>query len=151
MTTNPRVLAAALNREIIDDQPDRLSIHTDHIRLTQANLPYQLVPGKRLPSEKHLRSMPIRSFSTAYCKTPALHVFSHRPRLAPYKIDYKNPANTAGGKLGEDSQGYIGVSPFALWRLDFNLRGNEWLDVSTVNTVQLTFSGRFLGPTSRLR
>lgn len=83
-------------------------------------------------------------------KPGTLHVFSHRPRLAPYKIDYKNPANTAGGKLGEDSQGYIGVSPFALWRLDFNLKGNEWLDVSTIKTVHLTFSGRFLGPEARL-
>jgi hypothetical protein len=53
MTTNARALAATLNREIVDDQPDRLSIHTHHIRLTQANLPYQVVPGKRLPSEKH--------------------------------------------------------------------------------------------------
>src|SRR5215213_870590 len=53
MTTNARALAAALNREIVDDQPSRLSIHTHHIRLTQANLPYQVVPGKRLASEKH--------------------------------------------------------------------------------------------------
>ncbi|HEX5875361.1 MAG TPA: hypothetical protein VFY60_11995, partial [Pyrinomonadaceae bacterium] len=53
MTTNPHAVAAALNREIIDDQPDRLSIHTHHIRLSQANLPYKLVPEKRLASEKH--------------------------------------------------------------------------------------------------
>jgi hypothetical protein len=83
-------------------------------------------------------------------KPGALHVFSHRPRVSPYKIDYKNPENTAGGKLGEDSQGYIGVSPFALWRLDFNLKGNEWLDLSTLKTVELIFSGRFLGPGARL-
>lgn len=83
-------------------------------------------------------------------KPGALHVFSHRPRVSPYKIDFKNPANTAGGKLGDDSQGYIGVSPFSLWRLDFNLRGNEWLDLNTLTTVQLTFSGRFLGPAARL-
>lgn len=83
-------------------------------------------------------------------KPGALHVFSHRPRLSPYKIDYKNPANTAGGDLGDDSQGYIGVSPFALWRLDFTLKGNEWLDLSTLKTVELSFSGRFLGPLARL-
>ena len=53
MTENARALAASLNREIVDDQPDRLSIHTHSIRLTQANVPYKLVPGKRLPSEKH--------------------------------------------------------------------------------------------------
>lgn len=83
-------------------------------------------------------------------KPGALHVFSHRPRVAPYKIDYKDSKNTAGGKLGDEGQGYIGVSPFTLWRLDFNLRGNEWLDLSTVKTVALTFSGRILGPEARL-
>jgi hypothetical protein len=36
------------------------------------------------------------------------------------------------------------------WRLDFNLKGNEWLDLSTLKTVELIFSGRFLGPGARL-
>src|ERR1700733_870918 len=45
--------AAALNREIVDDRADRLSIHTREIRLTQAHLPYQPVTGPRLPSTKH--------------------------------------------------------------------------------------------------
>jgi hypothetical protein len=70
--------------------------------------------------------------------------------VSPYKIDYKDQKNTAGGNLGEDSQGYIGVSPFTLWRLDFNPKGNEWLDLSTLKTVSLTFSGRILGPEARL-
>ncbi|HEX6041070.1 hypothetical protein [Longimicrobium sp.] len=80
----------------------------------------------------------------------ALHVFSHRPRVSPFKIDYKDPDNMAGGTLGEDKQGYIGLSPFTLWRLDFGLKGNEWLDLDTVNTVVLTFSGRMLGPAARM-
>ena len=80
----------------------------------------------------------------------ALHAFSHRPRVSPYKIDYADPDNTAGGTLGDESQGYIGLSPFALWRLDFGLKGNEWLDVGTLDTVVLTFSGRMLGPPARL-
>jgi hypothetical protein len=80
----------------------------------------------------------------------AVHVFSHRPRVSLYKYDYKKNARTAGGDLGEDSQGYIGVSPFTLWRLDFNLKGNEWLDLNILKTVVLTFSGRFLGPDARL-
>ncbi|MDX6610840.1 MAG: hypothetical protein QOD75_26 [Blastocatellia bacterium] len=83
-------------------------------------------------------------------KPGALHVFSHRPRMSLYKYDYKKHAKTAGGDLGEDSQGYIGVSPFTLWRLDFNLKGNEWLDLSILKTVVLTFSGRFQGPEARL-
>jgi hypothetical protein len=53
MKTNTRAIASALNREIVDDRQDRLSIHTHQIRLTQAHLPYQAVAGKRLPSEKH--------------------------------------------------------------------------------------------------
>jgi hypothetical protein len=76
----------------------------------------------------------------------ALHVFSHRPRMAPYKIDYQDSRNTAGGTLGDETQGYIGVSPFAVWRLDFNLQGNDWLDLSKVKTVTLLFSGKILGP-----
>jgi hypothetical protein len=76
----------------------------------------------------------------------ALHVFSHRPRMAPYKIDYQDSRNTAGGTLGDETQGYIGVSPFAVWRLDFNLQGNDWLDLTKVKTVTLVFSGKILGP-----
>jgi hypothetical protein len=83
-------------------------------------------------------------------KPGAVHVFSHRPRVSLYKYDYKKKAKTAGGDLGEDSQGYIGVSPFTMWRFDFNLKGNEWLDLSSLKTVVLTFSGRFLGPDARL-
>ena len=52
MTENARAVAAALNREIVDDQPGRLTIHTHSIRLTQANLPYQAVQDKRLASQK---------------------------------------------------------------------------------------------------
>jgi hypothetical protein len=53
MKANVRPPAAALNREIVDDRDDQLSIHTHEIRLTQAHLPYQPVAGKRLPSAKH--------------------------------------------------------------------------------------------------
>ena len=59
-----------------------------------------------------------------------------------------------GGKLvhifGEGGQGYIGLSPFSNWRIDFNLNGNDWLDVKQIKTVKLTFEGRFLGPGRRL-
>ncbi len=84
-------------------------------------------------------------------KLDAVHVFSHRPRVLPYKIDYKEPDNTAGGNLGEGDQGYIGLSPFTLWRIDFGLKGNEWLDLKVIKTVKLTFSGRTLGPAARSR
>lgn len=83
-------------------------------------------------------------------KPGALHVFSHRPRIRLYKIDYKDRGNTAGGNLGEGDQGYIGVSPFTQWRIDFDLKGNEWLDLRRIKTVLLTFEGRTLGPGRRL-
>lgn len=80
----------------------------------------------------------------------AFHVFSHRPRIRLYKIDYQDRSNTAGGNLGDDEQGYAGVSPFTQWRIDFDLKGNEWLDLSVIKTVELTFEGRALGPDRRL-
>ncbi|ROZ62945.1 hypothetical protein [Ramlibacter sp. WS9] len=83
-------------------------------------------------------------------KPGALHVFSHRPRIRLYKIDYKDRENTAGGNLGEGDQGYIGLSPFTQWRIDFDLKGNEWLDLTSIKTVLLTFEGRTLGPNRRL-
>jgi hypothetical protein len=76
----------------------------------------------------------------------AIHAFSHRPRTRPYKIDYKDRRNTAGGNLGEADQGYIGLSPFTQWRLDFGLKGNDWLDLKTIKSIELTFEGRMLGP-----
>jgi hypothetical protein len=83
-------------------------------------------------------------------KPGSLRVFSHRPRIRLYKIDYKNRANFAGGNFGENDQGYIGLSPFTQWRIDFDLKGNEWLDLAAVKTVLLTFEGRTLGPERRL-
>src|ERR1700742_2535506 len=53
MTAKASLPAGALNREIVYDRDDRLSIHTQEIRLTQGHLPYQPVAGKRLPSTKH--------------------------------------------------------------------------------------------------
>jgi hypothetical protein len=47
-------------------------------------------------------------------------------------------------------QGYIGLSPFTQWRIDFDLKGNEWLDLNAIKTVVLTFEGRTLGPGRRL-
>jgi hypothetical protein len=79
-------------------------------------------------------------------KAGALHVFSHRPRVRLYKIDYKDRENTAGGSLGDNAQGYIGLSPFTMWRIDFDLKGNDWLDLKLIKTVELTFEGRMLGP-----
>jgi hypothetical protein len=87
-------------------------------------------------------------------KPGTLHAFSHRPRVRDFQIDYKNSQNMAGGNLGEDAEGYIGLSPFTLWRIDFDLDGNEWLDeevLKTIETIELTFEGRMLGPGRKLK
>ena len=86
-------------------------------------------------------------------KPGTLHAFSHRPRVRDYQIDFGNRQNMAGGNLGEDSEGYIGLSPFTLWRIDFDLDGNDWLDLEalkTIKTIELTFEGRMLGPGRKL-
>ncbi|MGE3348981.1 MAG: hypothetical protein AB7I35_16250 [Ramlibacter sp.] len=92
----------------------------------------------------------ILNSDTNLAKPGALHSFSHRPRTRLYKIDYRDRDNTAGGNLGEGDQGYIGLSPFAQWRIDFDLEGNDWLDLKAIKTVLLTFEGRTLGPGRKL-
>jgi flagellar capping protein FliD len=76
----------------------------------------------------------------------SLVMFSHKPRAKFFKIDYGNAENKAGGTIGDDSQGYAGLSPFTTWKLDFSLAGNDWLDLKSIQRVVLKLSGRFLGP-----
>ena len=86
------------------------------------------------------------SSNTKLDKPGALHLFSHLPRVRVNMIDYKKKANKAGGSLGDNKEGYIGLSPFTMWRIDFDLDGNEWLDLESIKSVELTFEGRMLGP-----
>ncbi|MGH8581482.1 MAG: collagen-like triple helix repeat-containing protein [Gammaproteobacteria bacterium] len=74
--------------------------------------------------------------------------FTHAQRSVPYKIDYGNPANTGGGVLGAADQGFVGLSPFTLWTLNFSESGNSWLDLSTIQSLVITFTGTFVGPPS---
>ncbi|HTQ13351.1 MAG TPA: hypothetical protein VMH86_05685 [Rhizomicrobium sp.] len=93
-------------------------------------------------------------------KPGALHFYSHQPRVLFYQIDYAVRENIAGGDIGDDAEGYIGLSPFTLWRIDFGttkgfgreeldgdtqISGNEWLDLKSIRTIELTFEGRMLG------
>jgi hypothetical protein len=112
-----------------------------------------VIPDKLEEKEKRVLSLnlihsgqAVLNSNTKLDKPGALHVFSHRPRVRLYKIDYKNKDNTAGGSLGDNAQGYIGLSPFTMWRIDFNLDGNKWLDLKGIKSVELTFEGRMLGP-----
>ncbi len=114
-----------------------------------------VIPEKEKLDEKEKRVLSLNlihsgqamlNSSTKLDKPGALHVFSHQPRVRLNKIDYKNKDNTAGGSLGDNIQGYIGLSPFTMWRIDFNLDGNKWLDLKSIKSVELTFEGRMLGP-----
>lgn len=78
-----------------------------------------------------------------------VQTFNHARRTIPYKIDYGNPNNSAGGLIGDSEQGFPGLSPFTMWQISFKAPGNEWLDVTQITRVQLTFSGTFLLGLSR--
>jgi hypothetical protein len=66
--------------------------------------------------------------SDADLTNPAnLHTFVHSPRTIPYKIDYANRANTAGGLIGDKDQGFPGLSPFTMWEIGFEAPENKWL------------------------
>ncbi|MGH1541208.1 MAG: hypothetical protein ACRBHB_12350 [Arenicella sp.] len=70
--------------------------------------------------------------------------FAHAPREIPYKIDYGNPSNTAGGLIGDKDQGFWGLSPFTVWELNFDNQGNDWINLDDIKKLKLTFEGYFL-------
>jgi len=63
----------------------------------------------------------------------------------PYEIDYADSSNTGGGAIGAADQGFIGLSPLTQWTLNFDEAGNEWLDLSAIKSVVITFTGTFVG------
>ena len=99
MTKNARVLAASLNREIIDDQPDRLTIHTHSINLTQANVPYKQVPGKRLPSEKHFAVYADQIVLTEALQNPGRNIELHAREIV---IEKQATLDVAGAYAEKD-------------------------------------------------
>ncbi len=72
--------------------------------------------------------------------------FTHAPRPIPYEYNYTTQDNTVPGTIGDTTQGFTGLSPFATWSIDFTPSENSWLDLTQVQSVQLTFSGHLLGP-----
>lgn len=72
--------------------------------------------------------------------------FAHAPVRVPYHFDYQDNDNKGGGQIGDPTQGYIGLSPFTLWTLDFSSSDQTVLDLlKEVKNIRLTFTGRFLG------
>src|ERR1700709_2831411 len=97
MTAKASPPAAALNREIVDDRDDRLSIHTQEIRLTQAHLPYQPVAGKRLPSAKHFTVFADRIILDGVLQNPGRNI-----ELNAREIVIEKPATLDVGGASAD-------------------------------------------------
>jgi hypothetical protein len=72
--------------------------------------------------------------------------FTHAPRPIPYEYNYTTADNTVPGTIGDATQGFTGLSPFATWSIDFTPSENSWLDLTQVLSVELTFTGQLLGP-----
>lgn len=80
--------------------------------------------------------------------------FSHTPRPVPFEYSYAQNEILVTGTIGDTSQGFNGLSPFANWILDFSAPMNSWLFANNnellkqVTGLTLTFSGYALGPAS---
>lgn len=76
--------------------------------------------------------------------------FTHAPRPLEYGYNYTSQQTIIDGDVGDATQGFAGLSPFATWRLDFTPATTAaWLTPALraqVTGVQLTFSGQLLPP-----
>lgn len=78
--------------------------------------------------------------------------FTHAPRPLEYGYNYTTAQTIIDGDIGDSTQGFSGLSPFATWRLDFTAATTAaWLTPALraqVTGVQLTFSGQLLPPST---
>jgi hypothetical protein len=70
-----------------------------------------------------------------------IKTFTHEPLTVGFTYDYKNKVTISAGTIGDEAAGYANLSPFTQWTIDFDLAGNEWLDLTKLDEVKLTFSG----------
>ena len=68
-----------------------------------------------------------------------VHYYAHQIRVAEYGYNYGEGKVTAEGDLSGD--GYVGLSPFTTWNLNFSLPGNDFIQFNKINCVRLTFEG----------
>jgi hypothetical protein len=71
--------------------------------------------------------------------------FTHEPLPLVFEYNYTTQTITVPGTIGDVTQGFTGLSPFATWILDFSDPANSWLDLSTLSSVELVFAGQLLG------
>lgn len=67
--------------------------------------------------------------------------FSHAIRTAQYQYNYGSKLVTCTATLGDPTQGFLGLSPFTDWFIDFGNAGID-IDFETLSEVVLTFTGR---------
>jgi hypothetical protein len=75
--------------------------------------------------------------------------FSHARRPVLYWYDYRQKIAHADGTLGDDGQGYAGLSPFTDWVVDFTVAvgtANKFIDFAKLTSVMLEFDGLSIGP-----
>ncbi len=77
--------------------------------------------------------------------------FTHAPRPVAYEFNVTTNENTVQGTIGDATQGFTGLSPFATWSIDFTSTTNAWLTLSQVTSVALTFSGQLLGQNTTVK
>jgi hypothetical protein len=68
-----------------------------------------------------------------------VHYYAHHVRVAEYGYNYGEKKITTDGNLSGD--GYVGLSPFTTWNLDFTLPGNEFVNFQKISSIRLTFEG----------
>jgi|GEM_PF-4318964 len=66
--------------------------------------------------------------------------FSHAIHTSLYQYDFGQKVVTCTATLGDKEAGFLGLSPFTDWFLDFGNAGIE-IDFDTLSSVVLTFSG----------
>jgi hypothetical protein len=76
--------------------------------------------------------------------------FTHAPRPLEYAWNYTTGMEMIDGTVGDQTQGFAGLSPFATWKFDFTPSA-AWLTAALrgqVTGVELTFSGQLLPPSA---
>jgi hypothetical protein len=74
--------------------------------------------------------------------------FTHAPRPLEYAWNYTTGVEMIDGTVGDATQGFAGLSPFAMWKFDFTPSA-AWLTPALraqVTGIELTFSGQLLPP-----
>ncbi len=73
--------------------------------------------------------------------TLKLMEFTHQPLTAGFQQNYAQKEVTGICEIADESQGYANLSPFTLWTINFDQGGNEWLDLTQVQRIELSFNG----------